>query len=165
VLQLINGDIAESGIDRQQLRKKWNTFDTLGHGFITRREVIQLISSLDIKLDKISFGTALLRSSIGKSTNDEVTFPHLCSLVYELRKRYLYTIAVKYYCLFYIHEYKLMFNYYNRPEMEILWSKVIHGYDFAHDILPLTSTTTQIDSKILLEVISVSHFQHFWLVN
>jgi hypothetical protein len=134
VLQLINGELQEAGLDRQLLRKKWNYVDRNNYGFLSRKEIIQLVSALGIQFDRSTFTTALLKSTIGNSTHDEITFSQFDSLVYQLRRR---------------------------PDLEILWSKVITGYDFSKDIIPL-QMDGPFDSSILQEVIGVTTFKEFW---
>lgn len=96
ILQLINGDHAESGLDRQLLRKKWNMLDTKQLGILNKKNVIRLVSNLGIQFTRASFTYALLRSTIGTHGSDEITFSQLHSLVYQLRRRYIYGLCVKY---------------------------------------------------------------------
>ncbi|CAE7743186.1 Plcl2, partial [Symbiodinium microadriaticum] len=134
VLQLFNGDLQEAGLDRQLLRRKWNYLDPKGYGFLSRKAVIQLVSSLGIRFDRSSFTAALLRSTIGNSTHDEITFSQFDSLVYQLRRR---------------------------PDLEILWGKILLGYDFSRDVFPL-HIDGDFDAAILHEVIGVPAFKQFW---
>ena len=134
ILQLFNGDLQEAGLDRQLLRRKWNYLDTKGFGFLSRKEVIHLVANLGIRFDRASFTAALLRSTIGNSTHDEITFSQFDSLVYQLRRR---------------------------PDLEILWGKILVGYDFSRDVFPL-HVDGELDTAILHEVIGVPAFRHFW---
>ena len=137
ILQLFNGDLQEAGLDRQLLRRKWNYMDTKGFGFLSRKEVIKLVASLGIKFDTASFTAALLRSTIGNSTSDEITFSQLDSLVYHLRRR---------------------------PDLELLWAKILVGYDFSRDVYPV-QIEGEFDTAVLHEVIGVPAFKHFWKVS
>lgn len=134
ILQLFNGDLQEAGLDRQLLRRKWNYIDKKGYGFLSRKEVIQLVANLNIRFDRSSFTSALLRSTIGNSTHDEITFSQFDSLVYQLRRR---------------------------PDLELLWSKILVGYDFSRDVYPF-HVDGDFDTAILHEVIGIPTFKQFW---
>jgi hypothetical protein len=133
ILQLTNGESQEAGLDRQLLRKKWNLCDRRNHGFLSRKDIIHLVANLGIQFDRISFTAALLKSTIGNSTHDEITFSQFDSLVYQLR---------------------------HRADLEMIWAKIMRGYDFSRDICPLNETDLQKD--LLQEVIGVTTFKEFW---
>jgi hypothetical protein len=137
ILQLLNGEIQEAGFDRQYLRKKWNCFDKKNRGFLSRREVIQLIASLDILFDKASFTTAVMRSTIGHTTNNEITFSQFDSLVYQLRRR---------------------------PDLEIIWNRILNGFDFSSASFQPLHIDSEFDCGQLQQVVGLGEVRAFWFV-
>ena len=49
----------------------------------------------------------------------------------------------------------------HRPDLEILWSKILVGYDFSLDIAPL-EVWGDFDLNVLNEVIELPAFMQFW---
>jgi hypothetical protein len=135
ILQLMNGEIQEAGFDRQYLRRKWNCVDKKNRGFLSRREVIQLIASMDILFDRASFTTAVMRSTIGHSLNNEITFSQFDSLIYQLRRR---------------------------PDLEIIWNRILNGYDFSFPSFQPLAIDSEFDSGQLQEVIGINDVRAFW---
>ena len=131
----MNGEIQEAGFDRQYLRKKWNCVDKQKRGFLSRREVIQLIASMDILFDRASFTTAVMRSTIGHSLNNEITFSQFDSLIYQLRRR---------------------------PDLEIIWNRILNGYDFSFSSFQPLVIDSAFDSGQLQEVIGINDVRAFW---
>ena len=87
IIELINGESKGAGIDKQQQRKQWNILDKHRNGVLNRKSVITLVASLGIKFSNDSFLTAILRSSIGNSKCDQITFSQFSSLLYQLTRR------------------------------------------------------------------------------
>ena len=140
IVDLINGDSTEAGIDKQYYRSRWNLLDKHRNGVLTRKSVISLVANLGIKFTNDSFLTAILRSSIGNSRCDQVTFSQFCSLVYQLTRR---------------------------PDLEILWANLVEEDDHSKDeedlassVYPLHSSDTS--ATKLFDVIGIGKFRRFW---
>jgi myosin-5 len=134
IIELINGDSSEAGVDKQYYRSRWNYLDKHRNGVLNRKSVITLVASLGIKFTNDSFLTAILRSSIGNSRSDQITFSQFSSLIYQLTRR---------------------------PDLEILWANLVDGKPFEEATFPLYASKDA-DSTKLFDVIGLATFRKFW---
>jgi hypothetical protein len=146
IVELINGDSAEAGIDKQYYRRRWNQLDKHRNGVLNRKSVITLVASLGVKFTNDSFLTAILRSSIGNSRVDQITFSQCSSLLYQLTRR---------------------------PDLEILWTSLVDDEPMLEPTFPLCVPASSgsgsgsigvngLEATKLFDVIGVNTFRKFW---